>query len=208
MILLWVLVATTVVGTVAFITFWRDFRKPFPPAQSPNGLQSTSPGQNFVSVAAPSTSANASSETAQWKIYQNTVVGYTIMYPEGIQISELGVRDILVTRIGVPYGGQEGKVPLGGMAIYFRGISGLEKGVDLWGSVPEIPWERTTVNGYPAIRFTTGSYVVDYYIADLRNERMVRASIGTAGDIGYEESSFRAFEQIIQTIAFLDTGGE
>ena len=147
------------------------------------------------------------SATANWKTYTNTVLGYEIKYPKDINIEKLNERDILVTRLGVPYGGQEGKVAAGGMSILSRGKEGLDKGIDLRISNPPFQETPTTINGFQAIKFKstlTGPYAIDYFITDSNNERTVRVSIGTSGDKGYEESTFKTFNQILSTFQFTE----
>lgn len=139
--------------------------------------------------------------TANWKTYTNSVLGYTIKYPDGIKINKLSERDIEIIRVGVPYGGQEGKVATGGMIIYYRGNDGLEKGNDL----PGAPSTAISINGYPALKVKyreTGPYVNDIFISDSENKRVVRAAINTAGDAGYEKNAFETFSQILSTFQF------
>jgi hypothetical protein len=140
-------------------------------------------------------------EIDHWKTFRNLTVGYTIQYPEGVEINRLSERDTLVTRVGVPYGGQEGKVPLGGMSLYYRGTEGLEGSYELLG------WrsERITINGYPAVRILhkpSTPYLEDIFIADSNNRRVVRAAINTAGDAGFEESTYKLLHQVLMTLRF------
>ncbi|PIR80340.1 MAG: hypothetical protein COU25_00640 [Candidatus Levybacteria bacterium CG10_big_fil_rev_8_21_14_0_10_35_13] len=155
-------------------------------------------GPNCEFAKCPSLDSN---QTANWKTYVNTVLGYEIKYPKDINIEKLNERDILVTRLDVPYGGQEGKVPTGGMTIYYRGDEGLEKGNDL----PGDPATKTTINGFPALQVKyqqASPYINDIFISDLENKRVIRGSINTAGDRGYEESSYKTFSQILSTFRF------
>jgi hypothetical protein len=142
-------------------------------------------------------------EITHWKTFQNLAVGYTIQYPEGVEIKNLSERDILVTRVGVPYGGQEGKVELGGMSLYYRGGEGLEQGNDL----PGMQSEGITVNRYPAVRVLhqpDTPYIDDIFIADSNNRRVLRVAINTAGDAGFEESTYKLFHQILSTLRFME----
>ena len=141
------------------------------------------------------------SEMDHWKTFQNLTVGYTIQYPEGIEINQLSERDILVTRIGVPYGGQEGKVAFGGMSLFYRGEQGIERSPDLSGRQSE----RITINGYSAVRILdhpNRPYIDDIFIADSNNRRVIRGAINTAGDAGYEDCTYKLFHQILLTLRF------
>jgi|SRR3989344_1379158 len=151
----------------------------------------------------PSVSESTSSaDMTNWKTYTNSTVGYTIKYPQGFEIELIGDRDIIISRIGVPRGGQGGNQPFGFMVLYWRGDKGLPSGDDLPGALAE----NTTINGFSAVNkkySTTSQYAKDVFIADKDNKRVIRASIATEGDKGYEESSFKVFNQILSTFKFL-----
>lgn len=142
--------------------------------------------------------------TASWDTYKNDAFGYTFNYPEGYEITDLGERDMYINRIGVPVGGQGGNQPFGSMIFYYRGVEGLENQSEIRRESVVLD---TTVNGFPAKQVKSNSslqYSISYYISDLNNKRVIKASIGTGGDTGYEESSFNTFNQILSTFKFIN----
>ena len=139
--------------------------------------------------------------SANWKTYANSVLGYTIKYPEGYKIQPLDERDIEITRIGVKYGGQEGKVALGGMGILYKGDNGLDSNDE----IAVMQTKPTTINGYQArqtLKKTETPYVDGIYITDSNNKRVVGIGINTAGDVGFEERTYIIFHQILSTFTF------
>jgi len=183
---------TTVTGFSKFIALCLFILLPFAGAMIGMRYQ--------AKVDSVKTTTTTADPTLSWKTYTNTSLGYTIRYPDTIDVKSLGERDLDVTRIGVKYGGQGGKVPYGGMAIYYRGSEGLEKGVDL-----PAPSTKIAFNGQPALRAKyneTGPYQIDYFIADSQNKRVVRFLINTSGDTGYEKETFDIFNQMVSTFKF------